>query len=71
MGVSEKRQHFHFGVEYPFKDLTSKYDYQQMINGPTRISRKTQTLIDLVFMNKPERIIKAYNLVCGLSDHNM
>ncbi len=40
------------------KDLTSKYDYQQMISGPTRISRKTQPLIDLVFSNKPERITK-------------
>ncbi len=53
------------------KDLTSKYDYQQMISGPTHISRKTQPLIDLVFSNKPERITKTYNLVCGLSDHNM
>lgn len=42
-----------------------------MISGPTRISRKTQTLIDLVFTNKPEHITKMYSLVCGLSDHNM
>ncbi len=40
-----------------------------MISEPTRISRKT--LLDLVFTNKPERITKTYNLVCGLSDHNM
>ncbi len=51
--------------------MTSKYDYQQMISGPTHISWKTQTPIDLVFMNKPERITKTYNLVCDLSDHNM
>ncbi len=30
MGVSEKRQHFHFGVEYPFKDWSNgcwKYSF--------------------------------------------
>ncbi len=42
-----------------------------MISGPTHINRNTQTLIDLVFTNKPEHIIKTCNLVCGLSDHNM
>lgn len=26
---------------------------------------------DLIFSNKPERIIKSYNLLTGLSDHNM
>lgn len=42
-----------------------------MIETPTRITRNTQTLIDLISANKPDRIIKTYNLVTGLSDHNM
>ncbi len=25
MGVSEKRQHFHFGVEYPFNDVLNTF----------------------------------------------
>lgn len=42
-----------------------------MIEAPTRITRNTQILIDLIFTNKPDRIIKTYNLVTGLSDHNI
>ncbi len=42
-----------------------------MIEAPTCIKRNTQTLIDYIFTNKPERIIKTYNLVTGLYDHNM
>lgn len=54
-----------------FLNLASKHDVIQMIEAPTRITRNTQTLIDLIFANKPDRIIKTYNLVTGLSDHNM
>lgn len=43
----------------------------QMIHKPTRISTSSQTLIDLIFANKPDRIIKTYNLITGLSDHNL
>ncbi|MGL5684566.1 MAG: endonuclease/exonuclease/phosphatase family protein, partial [Vagococcus fluvialis] len=53
------------------KEITQKYDFYQQINGPTRITKKSQTAIDLIFTNKPERVIKTYNLICGLSDHNM
>ena len=53
------------------KNLTSKHDFSQMIEAPTRITKNTRTLIDLIFTNKPDRIIKTYNLVTGLSDHNM
>ncbi len=42
-----------------------------MIEAPTCIKRNTQTLIDYIFTNKPERIIKTCNLVTGLYDHNM
>lgn len=53
------------------KNLASKHDFIQMIETPTRITRNTQTLIDVIFANKPDRIIKKYNLVNGLPDHNM
>lgn len=42
-----------------------------MIKGPTRITRQTKTLIDMAFTNKPEHITRTYNLITGLSDHNM
>lgn len=53
------------------KDLSSKHDFSQQIKNPTRITKNSQTLIDLIFTNKPDRIIKTYNLVTGLSDHNL
>lgn len=53
------------------KSLMDKFKYMQMINKPTRITRHTETLIDLIFVNRPERITKTYNLITGLTDHNM
>lgn len=43
----------------------------QLVKGPTRITSTTQTQIDLMFSNKPERITKSFNMVTGLSDHNL
>lgn len=57
--------------KHKLKVLMTKFNYQQIIVGPTRITRHTKTLIDLAFTNRPERIIKIYNLITGLSDHNM
>lgn len=53
------------------KRVMSNFDFQQVVEGPTRITNSSETLIDLVFTNRPERIKKSYNLVTGLSDHNM
>lgn len=49
----------------------SKFDFSQKIKGQIRITRSTQTQIDLMFSNREERIVKTYNLITGLSDHNM
>lgn len=45
------------------KNLTSKFDFQQLIKGPTRVTRSIESMIDLIFSNKPDRITKAYNLI--------
>lgn len=52
------------------KHLADKYNLTQVIKGPTRITNKSKTTIDLVFSNKPERISRTFNLLSGLSDHN-
>ena len=49
----------------------SKFDFSQVIKGPTRITRSTQSQIDLIFSNRAERILKTHNLLTGISDHNM
>lgn len=53
------------------KIVADKFNLNQLIKGPTRIAKSSKTQLDLIFANKPERIIKSYNLVTGLSDHNL
>lgn len=43
------------------------FKYKQMIDRPTRVTRKSETLIDLIFSNRPESVIKTYNLITGLT----
>ena len=54
-----------------FKQITDKFDLMQLINGPTRMTYSTSTQIDLICSNRPERILKPYNMVTGLFDHNL
>lgn len=42
-----------------------------MVKGPTRVTRTSKTMIDLIVTYRPERITRTYNLLTGLSDHNM
>lgn len=52
-------------------DIIKMFQMTQMISKPTRITKSSQTLLDLIFTNKPDRITKTYNLITGLSDHNL
>ena len=47
------------------------YNFTQLIEKSTRITNISSTRIDLVFTNKPDRITKTYNMLSGLSDHNI
>ncbi len=53
------------------KQITDSFDLKQLISGPTRITNSTKSQIDLIFTNRPERILKSCNMLTGLSDHNM
>ena len=53
------------------KTITGKFDLSQIVTGATRITKSTRSQIDLIFTNKEERITKVFNLVTGLSDHNL
>jgi exonuclease III len=53
------------------KHITDYFNLTQMIKTPTRITNHSETLIDLLFTNHAERIGKTYNLITGLSDHNI
>lgn len=58
-------------VEKKLKEITQKFYFTQMIGKATRITKTSQTLIELVFTNKADHISKVYNLITGLSDHNL
>ncbi len=53
------------------KTITSIYKLHQVIKEPTRLSKTSKTLIDLIFTYRPEGVIKTYSLLTVLSDHNM
>ena len=53
------------------KQITDGFNLVQMVKGPTRTTNTTSTEIDLIFTNRPERITKSYNMITGLSDHNL
>ncbi len=53
------------------KLITDTFNLAQLIEQPTRITNNSKTKIDLLFTNKPERIVKTHNFVTGLSDHNV
>ncbi len=59
------------GGRKKLKNITDYFNLTQLIEQPTRITNRSETKIDLLFTNRPERITKTYNLVTGLSDHNI
>ena len=38
------------------KDIAKKFQLTQMVNRPTRLTKSSQTLLDLIFTNKPDRL---------------
>lgn len=53
------------------KAITDKYHLEQLKKCPTRITKCSSTQLDLFFSNKCERITTSYNLITGLSNHNL
>ena len=53
------------------KTISNKFQLTQLITSPTRITKSSKTLLDLIFTNKSDHISKTYNLITGISDHNL
>ena len=55
------------------KTILDKRGYKQLMDRPTRITDNSQTTIDLIITNQPQRIKKYYSLTTGmcLADHNL
>ena len=51
--------------------LSCVYQLEQLINEPTRVTRTSATLIDLIFTNRNENIVKSDVIHLGISDHSL
>lgn len=58
-------------VRKKLRKVMDDMDMTQVINDPTRITNSTSTQIDLAFTNRPERVLKSYNTLTGLSKHSL
>ena len=53
------------------KQLSSTYQFQQLINEPTRITPNSSTLIDIILSTEPSRVLKSGVVHMGLSEHSV
>ena len=53
------------------KDLATRYQFERLVKGHTRITDFTATLLDLAFTNKPENIVGSKIEHVGISDHSL
>ena len=52
-------------------EITEAFQFEQMIEQPTRITDHSETIIDLVFTNKPELVTNFGVIHIGISDHSL
>ncbi len=53
------------------EDIANTYQFRQLITGHFRITDSSATLIDLVFTNKPDSIVRSGIEHVGISDHSL
>ena len=53
------------------KSILSYFGLKQLISSPTRITRESKTLIDVICSNVPHNIISVRVIPAGLSDHEL
>ena len=53
------------------KRLIKTYSLTQLIKEPTRTTHTTQTIIDHIITNRPERVSESGVIPCGFSDHDL
>lgn len=53
------------------KSFSEVYQLEQLINEPTRCTQNTKTLIDVIYTNRPNRVVASGVLHLGISDHSL
>jgi exonuclease III len=56
---------------HALKDSISLQGFQQLITKPTRVTKDSETLIDVILSNRPEMLCNASVLLSTLSDHDV
>ena len=51
--------------------IYNTYGLQQIIKEATRTTLDTQTLIDHIVTNKPDKVADSGVIPCGISDHDL
>ena len=51
-------------------EITQTFQFEQMIDQPTRITNSSETIIDFAFTNKPNLIINSGVIHIETSDHS-
>ena len=66
-----------FNIDYrangnsEFKNLMSVNGFKQLVKSATRITKESSTLIDLIFVNKPQSYSNINVVATSLSDHDL
>ena len=53
------------------KSILTSFGLKQLITSPTRITRESKTLIDVICSNEPHNIYSVKVIPAGLSDHEL
>ena len=52
-------------------NFSRQFHLDQLITKPTRITETSETMIDLIFVNNSQRIVRSDVIPCSLSDHSL
>ena len=55
----------------PLVDFCDRYCLTNTIKEPTRVTKSSKTLIDVILVNRPERCATSGTLHLGMSDHDL
>ena len=67
----EKQYYGSYSSVSPYIDLSFPHSFHQIILELTRTTEHNKTLIDLILMNSPEKVIQGGVTEMGLSDHEL
>ena len=65
------RKKKHSSSKQLLHNFSRQFHLDQLIMKPTRITETSETMIDLIFVNNSQRIVRNDVIPCSLSDHSL